>query len=163
MHLAYFRKSQEADFLSFTTGPLLTQQNTVTGKRLPRCPQAPPPASESSLLRGSEDGLWGQRDLDSNLDFDVPTSFGQLNLLSFSFCICLGITFVSWGCCWQLRWPIRSRYRPGTYSVLSKCQVRFLLILLYRNLANLPKRREHGEMEKELFSFCVNYPTATKE
>ena len=39
-----------------------------------------------------EDGLWGHRHLYSNLEFDVPTSFGQLNLLSFSFHVCLGMT-----------------------------------------------------------------------
>lgn len=60
-----------------------------TAEHRPReaaAPSLPPsPKSSWSIICGSEDGLWGQRDLDSNLDFDVHISFGQLSLSTFSF------------------------------------------------------------------------------
>lgn len=66
-----------------------------------------------------EDGLWGHRYLDSNLEFDVPTSFGQLSLLSFSFHVCLGmISLGIAGGTFNLfpRRPTRSsQYRPESH------------------------------------------------
>lgn len=88
-------------------GSLLTQQSTGPGPRRPHHLQRAASAEETGALfarvilpEAPEDGLWGHRYLDSNLDFDVPTWSGQPDPFSFSFRFCVGMMFVSQGCCW---------------------------------------------------------------